>query len=240
MGTENHYHTLQVSQTATQAEIKQAYRRLAKLFHPDSNQETASHDKIARVNAAYEVLGDPQQRHRYDQHRRFGSAFEQAEGASAARRTRQQRTQAAQEQYRQQQQTGRQSDEAIHRWLNQVYTPVNRLVNKILLSLRDQVDDLAADPFDDDLMQDFHDYLEDCRQWLTQAERVFRSQPNPPNVAGAAASLFYCLNQVNDGIEQLEYFTSSYDDHYLHTGQELFRIAAGLRREAQAAVRAIA
>jgi len=38
------------------AEIKQAYRRV-KLFHPDGNQETANHEQIIRINAAYEVLG---------------------------------------------------------------------------------------------------------------------------------------------------------------------------------------
>ncbi len=59
MSTSDYYHTLKVSPKATQAEIKQAYRRLAKLFHPDSNQETANHETIARVNEAYEVLGTP-------------------------------------------------------------------------------------------------------------------------------------------------------------------------------------
>jgi molecular chaperone DnaJ len=238
MVTNDYYSTLQVSPSATQAEIKQAYRRLAKLFHPDSNQETASHEKIARVNAAYEVLGDVQSRQSYDR-QRLGDHHSPF-ATNAPRHTRQQRTAAAQADYRRRHKTGRQRDEEIQRWLEQIYTPVNRLINKTLLSLKDQIDDLAADPFDDDLMQDFQNYLDDCHDWLIQAERIFRSQPNPPNVAGAAASLFYCLNQLNDGIEQLEFFTSSYDDDYLHTGQEMFRIAAGLRREAQAAVRAIA
>jgi molecular chaperone DnaJ len=239
MATDNHYSTLQVSPSATQAEIKQAYRRLAKLFHPDGNQDTASHEKIARVNAAYEILGDPQNRQFYDRQLRFGERKSPQDASSSPRRNRQQRTAAAQAHHRRSQKTGRQRDEEIQRWLEQVYTPVNRLISEILLPLKDQIDDLAADPFDDELIQDFQDYLDDCRDWLAQAERIFRSQPNPPNVAGAAASLFYCLNQVDDGIEQLAFFTHSYDDDYLHTGQEMFRIAAGLRREAQAAIRAV-
>ncbi len=52
----NHYDTLKVNPSASQAEIKQAYRRLVKQFHPDTNQE-ADHDQIVRINAAYEVLG---------------------------------------------------------------------------------------------------------------------------------------------------------------------------------------
>ncbi|MGQ9869612.1 DnaJ domain-containing protein [Leptodesmis sp.] len=235
----DYYHTLEVSPTATQTEIKQAYRRLAKLFHPDSNRSTSNHDKIARLNAAYEVLGDPQQRQAYDQQRSYHAHLEAA-GFSVGKTTRQERTAAAQARHRRTQKTGQQADAELQEWINQIYTPVLRLLHKILDAFNDRVDDLAADPFDDELMQDFQDYLEDCQDWLYQAERIFRSLPNPPNVAGVAANLFYCLNQVGDGIEQLEFFTSSYDEHYLHTGQELFRIAKGLRREAQAAVKAIA
>ncbi|MHC5614711.1 MAG: J domain-containing protein, partial [Nostoc sp.] len=44
----NHYETLKVSPSASQTEIKQAYRRLVKLFHPDSHQETADHEQIIR------------------------------------------------------------------------------------------------------------------------------------------------------------------------------------------------
>lgn len=240
MAEHDHYRTLEVKPTATQAEIKQAYRRLAKLFHPDSNQQVSNHDKIARLNAAYEVLGDPQNRRSYDQQRRYAAQLESVGVAVGKRSDRQQRTAKAQERYRKQQQTGQQIEEDLKQWLNQVYTPVNRLLYKILSPLKDQIDDLAADPFDDELMQDFQDYLDDCRDWLEQAERVFRSLPNPASVAGAAANLFYCLSQLGDGIEQLEYFTANYDEHYLHTGEELFRIAKGLRYEAQVAVRTIA
>ncbi|NJN88643.1 MAG: J domain-containing protein, partial [Leptolyngbyaceae cyanobacterium SL_7_1] len=64
--THSHYHTLEVSPHASQAEIKQAYRRLAKIFHPDSNTTITDHERIAGINAAYEVLSDPQQRAHYD------------------------------------------------------------------------------------------------------------------------------------------------------------------------------
>jgi molecular chaperone DnaJ len=240
MADTDHYRTLELSPTATQAEIKQAYRRLAKLFHPDINSQLSNHEKIARVNAAYEVLGDPQSRRTYDQQRLYQLHSDSAGYSSRSGSTRQQRAAAAQERHRTYQRTGQQADQDLQLWLNQVYSPVVRLLHKILDSLGDQVDHLAADPFDDDLMDDFQAYLEDCRFWQSQAEQVFRSLPNPPNVAGVAANLFYCLNQLGDGLEQLEFFTSSYDEYYLHTGQELFRIARGLRREAQAAVRAIA
>ena len=238
MSTSDHYHTLDVSPSATQAEIKQAYRRLAKKFHPDSNRATANHETIAQVNAAYEVLGDPANRKSYDRQREHHSELEAA-GFTVDRVSRQERAASAQARYRRQQ-TAQQADDQFQQWLKWVYTPVNRKIHQILKPLKEQIDRLSADPFDDDLMEDFQNYLEDCRDLLKQAEAIFRSLPNPPSVAGVAAHLYYCLNQVGDGIEQLETFTLNYDDSYLHTGQELFRIAAGLRREAQAAVKEIA
>jgi molecular chaperone DnaJ len=241
MSYSNHYDTLEIHPAASQAEVKQAYRRLAKRFHPDSNQDLLNHDRIAAINAAYEILGDPQQRRYYDRqleyatHRHYGAAVDFSKTYSN-RTDRQTRTAAAQAQH-QRRRTGRDADEQLQYWLSCIYQPIHRLLCQIVNPLQDQLDDLAADPFDDELLEDFQAYLDECRADLQHAQRLFRSMPNPSNVAGVAAHLYYCLNQVGDGIDELERFITSYDEHYLHTGQELFRIAKGLQREAQAAIR---
>lgn len=225
----NHYTTLDIDSTASQAEIKDAYRRLAKQYHPDSNREVASHDRIAQVNAAYEVLGDPQQRRAYDRELRgFASGSRRARSPESAKPPTPQRP------------SGREADELVYEWLQRVYTPVNRMLQQVIKPLQAEIDDLAADPFDDDLLADFQAYLEDCRDILIRAQAMFRSMPNPASVASVAANLYYCINQVSDGIDELERFTTSYDEHYLHTGQELFRIANGLRREAHTAMKRVA
>ncbi len=224
----NHYDTLKVSPNASQAEIKQAYRRLVKLFHPDSNQETADNEQIIRINAAYEVLGDNQSRLHYDQELRDQSQRLNVE--------RQQRTASAQEQYKKRRKSGKDADEQVEEWLRLVYHPVNRLLCTILSSLEEQIEELAADPFDDELLDTFQEYLVTCKEDFKQAQTIFRSRPNPPSMARAAAHLYYSLNQVADGLEELAYFPLNYDDRYLHTGQELFRIATRLHCEAQAAV----
>lgn len=228
-----HYEVLNVSFQATTEEIKQAYRRLAKLFHPDSKCKTADPEKIILVNAAYEVLGDPQRRRSYDQHLRYRQF--QPEQCN-----RQQRTADAQNNYRRYRHNSKRADAHLSEWFKGVYTPVNQLISHILNPLEAQLNYLSADPFDDELMSQFQIYLEDCRHYLDQAQLAFGSQPNPSNVAGAAANLYYCLNQLGDGIEELEFFTLNYDDYYLHTGQELFRIANNLRREAQEAIQDLA
>jgi molecular chaperone DnaJ len=226
----NHYETLEIASTATQAQIKQAYRKLAKQFHPDSQNRQAAHDKIAAVNAAYEVLGDVNERHQYDVARQ--------QRLAEAARDRTTRTVNSQNLYRQQRGNAV-ADTTIEQWLRSVYSPTDRLIGNILKPLKTEVRALSADPFDDELMAAFQSYIELCQEALEKAKAKFRSLPNPAGVASGAANLYYCLNQLEDGIEEIERFTYTYDDSYLHTGQELFRIAAGLRKDAKAEIKAV-
>lgn len=225
MPKSNHYETLNIDRNASQAEIKQAYRRLVKLFHPDVNQEATDSEKIIRINAAYEVLSDTQSRQSYD--RQLHYSFEKSN------RKRQQRTQTAQQQEKKRRKTRRNADEQVEEWLRFVYQPVNRFVCGILDSLDEQIEKLAADPFDDELLEEFGDYLQNCTEELKQAQTTFHSFPNPPSFARAAAHLYYTLSQISDGLGELKYFPLNFDESYLHAGQEMFRIATQLYYETQ-------
>ncbi|MBF6543621.1 DnaJ C-terminal domain-containing protein [Nocardia brasiliensis] len=68
----DYYEVLGVSRDADKDEIQQAYRRLARRYHPDVNADPAAEDRFKEVSAAYEVLSDPATRSRYD---RFGADF---------------------------------------------------------------------------------------------------------------------------------------------------------------------
>ena len=72
-GKKDYYEILGVSKDADQDEIKKAYRKLAKKYHPDRNNEDPdASDKFKEISEAYEVLSDPDKRQRYDQYGHSG------------------------------------------------------------------------------------------------------------------------------------------------------------------------
>ena len=66
------YETLGIEKGASADEIKKAYRRLARKYHPDINKEKGAEEKFKEINAAYEILSDEQKRAQYD---RYGDSM---------------------------------------------------------------------------------------------------------------------------------------------------------------------
>lgn len=66
-----YYETMEVERTATEDELKQAYRRLARIWHPDKNlhQQEVAEETFKQIRGAYEILSDPNERAWYDAHR---------------------------------------------------------------------------------------------------------------------------------------------------------------------------
>ena len=86
MNKRDYYEVLGVSKDASKEEIKKAYRKLSKKYHPDINKEADASEKFQEVKEAYEVLSDDQKRAQYDQfghqdpNQGFGGGFGGAEG----------------------------------------------------------------------------------------------------------------------------------------------------------------
>ncbi len=79
MEYKDYYQILGVPRTATEKEIKKAYRKLARQYHPDANpNDPNAEEKFKEINEAYEVLSDPEKRKKYDQ---FGAQWKNFTGA---------------------------------------------------------------------------------------------------------------------------------------------------------------
>ncbi len=84
MAGKDYYNILGVSRSATEREIKQAYRKLARQHHPDVNPgDKSAEDKFKQVNEAYEVLSDKEKRRKYD---KYGDQWQYADQFEKAQR----------------------------------------------------------------------------------------------------------------------------------------------------------
>ena len=81
MEYKDYYNSLGVSKKATGEEIHRAYRKLARKYHPDVNNDPGAEDRFKEITEAYEVLKDKDKRSTYD---RYGSAWKQASRAGAS------------------------------------------------------------------------------------------------------------------------------------------------------------
>lgn len=62
------YETLEINENSSADEIKKAYRKLARKYHPDVNKDSGAEEKFKEINAAYEVLSNPEKKQQYDQY----------------------------------------------------------------------------------------------------------------------------------------------------------------------------
>ena len=209
------YAVLGVSPAASAAEIKAAYRTLVKRHHPDAGGDDT---RIVALNAAWEVLRDGERRRRYDSAhpgRRGGATGAEARHGRGARP---------------QGSASRHGDSVLLEWLRQIYAPIDRSLGQVINPFAAQLRALAADPYDDQLMDTFCGFLRDSQARMARAEQLYRSKACPATAKGFSLSLYHCLSQVQDALAELERYTLGYVDDYLRDGREMLR-EAKKRRE---------
>jgi len=207
------YTVLGVPTSATAAEIKAAYRALVKQHHPDAGGQA---EAMLALNAAWEVLGDDTRRRLHD--RNHVVAREPSVDPHAAQpRAR----------------NAKASDAELEAWLQQVVAPIDRLLAQVINPFEAQLKALAADPYDDALMEAFCTFLEQSQARLEKVETLYRSSVIPAGAQAFALSLYHCLSLVKDALVELERYTMGYVDSYLHDGRQMLRQARRRRSELQ-------
>jgi molecular chaperone DnaJ len=200
------YAVLGVRPEATTEEIKAAYRSLVKRHHPDAGGDD---QRILALNAAWEVLRDGERRRRYDAEHlgpRGGPGVAGAGSRAASR-------------------SGRHADSLLIDWLQKVYAPIDRWLGQVINPFAAQLRALAADPYDDQLMEAFSGFLQESQARMDKAEQLYRSKACPVVAKGFSLNLYHCLRQVQDALTELERYTLGYVDDYLRDGREMLREA---------------
>ena len=200
-----------------------------KQHHPDAGGDP---ERILALNAAWELVGDAERRRQFDRNHAGGYSGLQADAVAEARRRGARNARASRAASAASGQ-GAAADDALVHWLQTVYAPVDRQLGQVINPFPAQLRALSADPYDDTLMEAFCAYIETSQHKLEKVKQLYQSLPVPASARGFGLSLYHCLSEVEDAINELERYTMGYVDSYLHDGREMLREAKQRRQRLQ-------
>ena len=140
----NLYEELGLKKNATRSEIKSSYRSLVKQHHPDAGGEK---ERFLAIQNAWETLNDPIKKERYD--RNFFSSSPSFDLLNEN----------WEKKLNSKKYNSSIKDKEVETWIKEIYTPINRLISQIIKPLNNEIRELSADPYDDQLMENFCKYI---------------------------------------------------------------------------------
>ena len=206
----NFYKQLGLNNNATRAEIKSAYRLLAKKYHPDTGGDS---EKFLALQIAWETLNDPHKKAIYDQLLINNESYAVSKNNKWSSEIKNNKNIATNK------------DQDIKDWIKNIYDPINRFISKVIKPLNDEIKKLSADPYDDELMDAFTYYLNESRKTIEKASSLFKSRAVPSSISSIGLDLYHCFSQVQDALDELDRYTQGYVDDYLFDGKQMMKEA---------------
>tara|TARA_B100000700_G_scaffold152118_1_gene168876 strand:+ start:2618 stop:3271 length:654 start_codon:yes stop_codon:yes gene_type:complete len=200
------YQILKVNPSSKIEDIKKAYRKLVKIHHPDKGGDVKA---MTEINAAWEILKKKHKAENIDKTNNLtvsnqGKANKETNNYSKS--------------------------EEIKSWFQNIYLPIDKLLGQIINPLSSKIKDLSADPYDQELMDSFCAYLEKSKNKIARVKKIYISKASPSITKEFSLNLYYCLSQVEDGLNELERYTMGYVDNYLHDGKSMIAEAKKKRK----------
>ena len=206
----NFYKELGLEKNATKSEIKSSYRSLVKQHHPDAGGEK---ERFLAIQNAWETLNDPIKKEQYD--RNFFSSNSSFDSLKEN----------WEEKLNSKKYNSSNKDKEVETWIKEIYTPINRLISQIIKPLNNEIKELSADPYDDQLMENFCSYVSLSQKKIEKVEKIYNKKLVPKSISNLGLDLYHCFSQVKDALSELDRYTQGYVDNYLFDGKEMIKEA---------------
>ncbi len=210
MTMKNYYEELGLKKNATKIEIKSAYRLLAKKYHPDTG---GNQEKFLAIKIAWETLNDPQRKALHDKYLFNNENLFNNYEESLSLKLKNKNNNSANK------------DNNIKYWIKNTYDPINKVITQIIKPLNNEIKQLSADPYDEELMDNFCLYLNESRKKIDKASSLFKSQLVPSSISSIGLDLYHCFSHVEDALDELDRYTQGYVDDYLFDGKQMMKEA---------------
>jgi molecular chaperone DnaJ len=222
MRRKTHYQVLGVGPEVSAAEIKKAYRKLAKDYHPDlshnnGDQKREATEFMMRLNEAYETLSDKTKRAHYDI--TIGLAKRVHTVLFDARLL--------------------DEDQLRQEYLSKVFNPARNAMVKVFSKYKHQLRELSLDIFDEQLVANFEIYVDELEDTLRASSQNIHSAKAPRSLEPAMQILKYSIAQATDALEEMRRFCQNFDYAHLTMAETLLSIATDLSKQSLRLTRSI-
>ena len=207
---QNLYKELGLKKNATRSEIKSAYRSLVKKHHPDAGGEK---ERFLAIQNAWETLNDPIKKEQYD--RNFCSSSSSFDSLNEN----------WEEKFNSKKYNSSNKDKEVETWIKEIYTPINRSISQIIKPLNKEIKELSADPYDEQLMENFCSYVSFSQKKIDKVEKIYNKKIVPKSISALGLDLYHCFSQVKDALSEFDRYTQGYVDNYLFDGKEMIKKA---------------
>jgi molecular chaperone DnaJ len=208
--TKNLYEELGLKKNATKSEIKSSYRSLVKKHHPDAGGEK---ERFLAIQNAWETLNDPIKKEQYDKNFFYSnSSFDSL-------------NENWEEKINLKKYNSSIKDKEVETWIKEIYTPINRLISQIIKPLNNEIKALSADPYDDQLMENFCTYITLSQNKINKVDKIYNKKLVPKPISALGLDLYHCFSQVKDALSEFDRYTKGYVDDYLFDGKEMIKEA---------------
>ena len=116
-------------------------------------------------------------------------------------------------------------DKEVETWIKEIYTPINRLISQIIKPLNNEIKELSADPYDDQLMENFCNYISLSQKKIEKVDKIYNTKLVPKSISALGLDLYHCFSHVKDALSEFDRYTQGYVDNYLFDGKEMIKEA---------------